>query len=130
MGLSEKRKIKELQDVTLAELVKEIEDICVAAIPYDVNWHSFAGDIEGLNFMGNLSCHRPNMALRVICRDDMGKETVRDTITKVKRKNVKTKPEMAISFAGGTLEMHCAHSLHTDGMHSDWEIGEMLVKKL
>ena len=130
MGLNERRKIKELQDVTLPERVKEIAEICGAAIPYEVDWHSFADDMEGLNFMDNLSCHRLNMALRVICQDDMGKEAVRDTLKKVKLKNVKTKPEMALRFAGGALEMHCAYALHSDGMYSDGEIRELLMKNL
>ncbi len=130
MGLNERRKIKELQDVTLPERVKEIAEICGAAIPYEVDWDSFADDLEALNFMDNLSCHRLNMALRVICQDDMGKEAVRDAVKKVKLKNVKTKPEMAISFAAGTLEMHCAYALHSDGMYSDGEIRELLMKNL
>ena len=130
MGLNERRKIKELQDVTLPGRVKEIEEICGAAIPYDVDWDSFADDLEGLNFMDNLSCHRLNMALRVICQDDMGKEAMRDTVKKVKLKNVKTKPKMAISFAGGTLEMHCAYALRTDGMIGDNDIYHFLVKKI
>ncbi len=130
MGLNERRKIKELQDVTLPERVKEIAEICGAAIPYEVDWDSFADDLEALNFMDNLSCHRLNMALRVICRDDMGKEAVRESIKNVKLKNVQTKPEMAIGFAGGTLEMHCAYALHTDGMFGDGEIRELLMKNL
>jgi len=130
VGLNERRKIKELQDVTLPGRVKEIEEICGGAIPYDVDWDSFADDLEGLNFMDNLSCHRLNMALRVICQDDMGKEAVRDTLKRVKLKNVKTRPEMAISFGGGALEMHCAYALRTDGMYSDGEIRELLMKNL
>jgi len=130
MGLNERRKIKELQDVTLPGRVKEIEEICGAAIPYEVDWDSFSDDMEALNFMDNISCHRLNMALRVICQDDMGKEAIRDTLKKVKLKNVKTKPDMSITFAGGALEMHCAYALRTDGMYSDGEIRELLMKHL
>lgn len=130
MGLAERRKIKEIQDTVLPGRVKEIEEICGAAIPYDVDWESFSDDLEGLNFMDNLSCHRLNMALRVICQDDMGKEAVRDSIKTVKLKNVKTRNEMKISLEGGVLEMHCAYALRTDGMFSDNEIREYIMKKL
>jgi hypothetical protein len=122
--------MKELQDETLPGRVKEIEEICGAPIPYEVDWDSFSDDLEGLNFMDNLSCHRLNMALRVICQDDMGKEAVRDAVKKVKLKNVKTKPEMAMTFGSGALEMHCAYALRTDGMYSDGEIRELLMKNL
>ena len=129
MGLNERRKIKELQDETLPGRVKEIEEICGKAIPYEVEWASFE-DLESLNFMDNISCHRLNMALRVICQDDMGKEAVREGLKKIRLKNVKDKSSMSIAFDGGVLEMHCAYALRTDGMYSDNEIRELLIKKL
>jgi hypothetical protein len=121
--------MKELQETTLPERVKEIEEICGQAIPYVVDWDSFAEDLEGLNFMDNLSCHRLNMALRVICADDMGKEAVRAGLKEIRLKNV-PKDAMQLSFGGGILEMHCAYALRTDGMWSDNQIREELMKKL
>ena len=130
MGLNERRKIKELEETTLPERVKEIEEICGKPIPYEFDWASLEDDLEGLNFLDNLSCHRLNMALRTICVDDMGKEAVREGLNLVKLKNVKDKADMSISFEGGVLEMHCAYALRTDGMFSDGEIREVLLKKL
>ena len=130
MGLNERRKIKELQDVTFPGRVKEIEEICGKAIPYEVDWNSLSDDAEGLNFIDNLSCHRLNMALRVICQDEMGKQAVRDGLRLVKLKNVRDKPAMKMSFEGGVLEMHCAYALRTDGMFSDAQIRTLLTDKL
>jgi hypothetical protein len=130
MGLNERRKIKELQEVTFPGRVKEIEEICGKAIPYEVDWDSLADDAEALNFIDNISCHRLNMALRTICIDDMGKEAVRDGLKKIKLKNVKDKSTMQMTFDGGVLEMHCAYALRTDGMHGDGAIKDLLVKKL
>lgn len=129
MGLNERRKIKELQEATLPERVKEIEGICGAPIPYEVDWESFSEDLEGLNFMDNLSCHRLNMALRGICSDDMGKEAVRETLKLIRLKNV-PKEAMKLAFADGVLDMHCAYALRTDGMWSDSEIQALLMKNL
>ena len=130
MGLNERRKIKELQEVTLPGRVKEIEEICGVGIPYEVDWESLADDAEGLNFLDNLSCHRLNMALRAICLDEMGKAAVRDGLKLVKLKNVKDKADMRIGMANGVLEMHCAYALRTDGMYSDNEIRAVLEKNL
>jgi len=130
MGLNERRKIKDLQDTTFPGRVKEIEEICGKPIPYDVDWNSLADDLEALNFIDNISCHRLNMALRVICQDDMGKEAVREGLKLIKLKNVKDKKDMKITFTGGTLEMHCAYAQRTDGMFSDNEIRELLIKGL
>jgi hypothetical protein len=129
MGLEERRKIKELQDVTFPGRVHEIEEICGKSIPYDVDWPSFADDMEGLNFLDNISCHRLNMALRTICVDDLGRDAVRETLMQIKLKNVKSRDEMKLSFEGGVLEMHCAYALRTDGMYSDREICQALLQK-
>ena len=130
MGLAERRKIKEIQDNVLPGRVKEIAEICGAEIPYDIDWDSFNDDLQGLNFLDNLSCHRLNMALRVICVDDMGKEAVRDALKVVRLRNVKDKSNMKLSFGEGALNMHCAYALATDGMFSDGEIRQELMKHL
>jgi len=130
MGLNERRKIKELQETTFPGRVKEIEEICGKAIPYDVDWDSLADDMDGLNFIDNISCHRLNMALRMICQDDLGKEAVRDGLKLIRLKNVKDKAAMRLTFEAGVLEMHCAYAQRTDGMFSDGEIRELLTKKL
>jgi len=130
MGLNERRKIKELQDTTFPDRVKEIEETCGKGIPYEVDWDSLADDMEGLNFIDNISCHRLNMALRTICMDDMGRAAVCDGLRLIKLKNVKDKAEMKLSFDDGVLEMHCAYALRTDGMYSDRQIVELLQTKL
>ena len=129
MGLAERRKIKELEEEVLPGRVKEIEEICGAPIPYEVDWTSFE-ELQALNFLDNLSCHRLNMALRMICQDDMGKEAIRETVKKVKLKNVKTEAERSMTLDGGVLEMHCAYALGASGMIGDSEIREFLMKKL
>ena len=130
MGLNERRKIKELEDTILPERVKEIEEICGKPVPYSVDWTSLEDDLEGLNFLDNLSCHRLNMALRTICVDDMGKEAVREGLDLVQLKNVRDKSEMSISFDNKVLEMHCAYALRTEGMFSDSDIRQALMAKL
>ena len=95
-----------------------------------MDWDSLAEDAEALNFLDNLSCHRLNMALRVICQDDLGKEAVRDGLRLIKLKNVKDKADRHIAFDDGVLEMHCAYAQRTDGMFSDGEIRQLLIKKL
>ena len=130
MGLEERRKIKELQETTFPERVKEIEEICGKAIPYEVDWESLADDKDGLNFIDNISCHRLNMALRVICLDDMGKEAVRDGLKLIKLTNVKDKADMHMSFENGVLDMRCAYALGTQGMFSENDIRALLNSKL
>jgi hypothetical protein len=128
MGLAEKRKMKELQETVLPGRVQEIAEICGAPIPYEIEWDTLAEDMAGLNFLDNLSCHRLNMALRVICSDDMGKEAIRESLRMVRLRNVKDPSEMKIVFDGGVLEMHCAYARGTEGMFSDGVIRQTLEK--
>jgi len=130
MGLNERRKIKELQDVTLPDRVKEIAEICGTPIPYEVDWESFADDLEGLNYIENISCLRLNMALRTICLDELGKQAVRDGLKLVKLKNVQAPAGKRIAFAAGVLEMQCMYAKGTSGMSSDSEIRQVLEKGL
>ncbi|MBN9662771.1 MAG: hypothetical protein J0H49_31525 [Acidobacteria bacterium] len=130
MGLNERRKIKEMQEVTLPGRVKEIEEICGAPIPYQVDWESMADDAQALNFVDNISCHRLNMALRMICQDDMGKQAVREGLKEVRLKNVKDRESMSMNFSGGVLEMHCAYAMGAGGMFSDGEIRQLLEQRL
>ena len=130
MGLAERRKIKELQDTSFPERTAELAEITGGAMGYDVDWDSFADDLEGLNFLDNLSCHRTNMALRVICSDELGKEAVREQLKTIRLKNVKDKGDMLCKFQDGILEMHCAYALRTDGMVSDGHIRETLMAGL
>lgn len=130
MGLNERRKIKEMQEVTLPGRVKEIEEICGAPIPYQVDWESMADDGQALNFVDNISCHRLNMALRMICQDDMGKQAVREGLREVRLKNVKDRESMSMNFSGGVLEMHCAYAMGAGGMFSDGEIRQLLEQRL
>ncbi len=130
MGLTERRLIKELQDTTLPERERELLEITGAPIRYDVDWDSLANDAAGLNFLDNLSCHRLNMALRVICSDAMGREAVAESLKTVKLRNVATPEERLLKFGDGVLEMHCAYALGTAGYHSDSEIRDELMRGL
>src|SRR5262249_36964873 len=130
MGLQERRKIKELQETTLPMRSKEIEEICGRAIPYEDDWQSLAEDMEGLNFLDNLSCHRLNMALRVICTDDIAREAVRDGMQVIKLKTVADRNNMKMTFENGVLEMHCAYALRSDGLHNEGAIKDLLLQKL
>src|SRR5262245_18186234 len=130
MGLNERRKVKELQDVTFPGRAQEMQEICGSAIPYEVDLPSIQDDAEALNFIDNISCHRLNMALRVICQDEMGKSAVRDCLKQVKLKNVKDESRRRLAFEKGILEMQVAYALGARGMYSDGEIRQVLEKNI
>lgn len=129
MGLQERRLIAELQTHTLPGRSREIEEICGAAVPYEVDWASFEADAQALNFLDNTACHRINMALRVIALDQMGRDALRDSLKSIRLKN--TTPELRkLDFGAGVLELHAPWALGTQGMHGDDAIREALMARL
>ncbi|MBS0660492.1 MAG: hypothetical protein JSR82_19905 [Verrucomicrobia bacterium] len=130
MGLTEKRKIKELQETVLPDRVKEIAEICGQGIPYEVDWEGFANDAAGLNFVDNVSCHRVNMALRVICQDDLGREAIREALRSIRLTNVPDVGAKKLTFDHGVLHLQCAYAQGLSGAFSDGEIREALMSKL
>lgn len=78
MGLQARRWMAELQNTTLPGCSREIEEICGAPVPCEVDWASFEGDAQAWSFLDNAACHRVNVALRVIALDQRGRDSLRD----------------------------------------------------
>ena len=130
MGLIERRMLEELKTTTLPAREAEIAEICGTRIPYDVDWDSLANDAEALRFVDNVSCHRLNMALRMICTDALGRQAVSEGLKRVRLVNVAEPAGMAMRFEGGVLEMRCAYRHGAMGMHRDSDIRQLLEQGL
>jgi hypothetical protein len=70
------------------------------------------------------------MALRVICMDQLDKDTVKNGLKKITLMNVKDKKDMKLPFNEGELAMHFAYAQRSGGMFSDNEIRNELLKAL
>jgi hypothetical protein len=130
MGLNEKRKVKELQDTVLPDRTRELLEITGSPITYDIDWSSISDDYEALNFLDNISCHRINMALRVICGDQLGKDAVRTGLKKISLANVKDPAQKSLQFSDGVLAIRCAYASGLSGAFSDNEIRKLLESGL
>ena len=127
----ERRMIKELQDVTLPGRVKEIEEICGAPIPYDVDWASLADDKAELNFLDNVSMPpaEHGAAGDLLRRYGQGSDP-RWIEELVRLVNVKSNDDKKMTFEGGVLEMHVPYALGGSGLISDNEIRGLLLQHL
>jgi hypothetical protein len=130
MGLQERRIIQMLKEQVLPERSREIAEICGVTIPYEVDWASLDQDAQALNLLDNTACHRLNMALRMICQDEMGREAVREGLRCVRLRNVAEPAQRHIGFEGGVLDLHNAFAHGTQGMHSDGVIRDALLAGL
>jgi len=118
MGLAERRATKEFQDKQFASLQTEIQKLAGNPIPIDVDWdqlavaemsHNYAEAWPELYFKPIIE------ALRMITRDQMGKDAIKNGLKKVEIRNSKGAyyPETAITFESGTLAID--HSLSNVG---------------
>ncbi len=85
MGLAERRAIKAFQDTNYPELEKQIHAAAGTPIPVEVDWstlafegyaHIYAESLPNIFFVPFIK------GLEKVAVDDMGKEAVRDGITK------------------------------------------------
>lgn len=130
MSLATRRQIKELQETVFPARTQEIAEICGRAVPYAVDWASFADDEEALRFVDNCACHRINMALRVICLDDLGRDAVREGLREIAVANVGDPSAMAMTFDDGVLTLRGAWAHGTRGMFDDGAIRTLLESRL
>ncbi len=130
MGLAERRQMQTLQHAVLPARAEEIAEICGRAVPYAVDWHSFAHDPEALRFVDSLACHRVNMALRVICRDELGRAAVREGLRAVALANAPDPTAMAMTFDDGVLTLRGAWAYRSAGMFDDGAIRALLEAAL
>jgi len=109
MGLAERREVKKHQEETVPTLEQELEEICGVRIPYEVDWDSFARDGASLGWVGTTSGFQNiNDGLREVCRDDLGKEAVRESIKRIAIENIPDKAENKIEVADEALTVHWA----------------------
>ena len=130
MGLNEKRAMKAAEEGWMPARQKELKDICGADIPYEVDWESFAGDIKGMEWIEYNGPQQISGAFRGICKDDLGKEAIRESLKKIVIRNVKDPSEKAMSLQDGVFTLSCAFAKSPGGRFKDMEIRKYLEENI
>lgn len=130
MGLAEKREIEKAKTGWLPERLKELKELCGADVPYEIDWASFDGDVQGLNWLEHNGPAQVGVAFRIIGADDLGRQALREGVKKVVVKNVKDAAARSCAFDGGVLTLACALSQSPGGRFKGEEIRDVLTAKL
>lgn len=127
--LDEERYVAAFQKEGLPKFEKEIEGVVGARIPAEVDFPTFAGDFDSMQYIDGSWCTGEIVsALKQICTDDIGKRRTLATIKKIVIKNVPdVSSETAFKIDGGTLVISC--HLKSSGVSST-ELVEFLKKNL
>lgn len=115
MGLQERRAIQTATESWLPKRSAEIEQICGKSIPFEIDWESFDGDLKGIEWLEHNGPHQVGMALRGLCRDDIGREAVQQGLSKVILHNVAEPAAKQVSLRDGILELSGAFAQSPSG---------------
>lgn len=129
--LDEKREIKKAQDTWLPGKNKELAELSGGgAMTFEIDWASFAGDLQGMNWLEFNGPQQVVNAFRMIGTDDLGKESLREAVKKIVVKNTADEKAKAMDFAGGTLTLTCAFAKSPGGRFTHDQIKEFLMAKM
>jgi hypothetical protein len=130
MGLIEKRLIKQGQEEWVPEAQKELRGLTTSEQTYEVDWDSFSTDEAALNNVRNQGLRRINAAFRVVCADDLGKEAVKEQVTKVVVRNAADAAKKGLSLKEGAFTIVAAYGKGDAGYFSDNELVGYLQRAL
>jgi hypothetical protein len=130
MGLQEKRAIKAAEDGWLPKRQSELDGLAGTSVPFEIDWDSFEGDVKGIEWLEANGPAQVINAFRVLCKDELGKEAVKESVKSVSFKNVLAKDDKSLTFEGGVLALSCAFSQSPGGRYGDREIRTLLESKL
>ena len=130
MGIAEKRALKEAQD-KIPGRQDELKEISGGAeVVYEVSWDSFADDAKGSSWLDMNGPHQVSCAFRRICKDDIGRDAIKEGLKKVAIVNLADAGEKKLAFADGVLQLHCAFAQSPKGRFTDVEIAKILEENL
>ena len=128
--LDEKREIKKATDDWLPAKNKELAELSAGgAATFDVDWSTFAGDLQGLNWLEFNGPQQVVNAFRMIGTDDLGKEALRG-IKKIVVKNAPEESAKAMAMDAGVFTLTCAFAKSPGGRFTHDAIRDFLMTKL
>lgn len=130
MGLSERRQMAKLREEILPQRTEEVQRICDVGIPFEIDWDSYANDLNALVKLDGWMLERVLCALRVIGQDKIGQEAMREGLKKVRFQNVRDTSEKSLTFADGVLALCTSISDDGEGTFQSDEIKHLLERNL
>ena len=80
MGLAEKRQLAQLRNEIVPQYQKELSEIVGSEIVYDIDWDSFADNLEAMERLEPKALKPMNEIFRKITVDQIGKDAVAESI--------------------------------------------------
>jgi hypothetical protein len=130
MGLIEKRLIRSGQQEWVPEAQKELRGLTAGEQVYEVDWDGFSSDEAALNNLQNQCLRRINAAFRIVCRDDLGQEAVKETIARIVVRNVSDAAQKGLELKDKAFTVTVALGKGDVGYFTDNDIIKFLQRAL
>jgi hypothetical protein len=129
--LDEKREMKKAADEWLPAKNKELSELSGGGkMAFEIDWATFAGDLQGMNWLEFNGPQQVVNAFRMIGGDELGKEALRGGVKKIVVKNAAEPKDKAMGLSGGVFTLTCAFAKSPDGRFTHDQIKEFLASKL
>ena len=129
--LDEKREIKKATDEWLPLKNKELGELSGGGkMSFEIDWSTFTGDLQGLNWLEFNGPQQVVNAFRMIGTDDLGKEALRESVKKIVVKNAKEEKDKAMALKDGVFTLTCAFAKSPGGRFSHDQIKEFLTSHM
>ena len=131
MGLQEKRAAKAIEDQYLADYQKEINEIAGKELPIHINWDTF--EMDFIKFVPSVCLQRLTDGLKEVCKDDMGKEAIQESINSIEVyciPNEGAEDKKELKLEAGVFSLTACWGGHHSGFFTDLVIREYLENNL
>jgi hypothetical protein len=104
MGLAEKRWIAQFQTEELPKYQERLDKAVGAKLPLEIAWDSF-DVMTALEYFEHQGLAYVAEAFELMCRDQIGKDAVKDAIKKISIKNVKSAADRKVVVKNKVVEI-------------------------
>lgn len=108
MGLAEKRAVAAYQKDKYPAWLQKLNAVCGYELTYEIAWDQLAKEGYGPEYptMFDYNFFQPlEIALKSICQDDLGKDSLKEKIKKVSITSTRSWCSMEVSVDGDTLKI-------------------------
>ncbi len=130
LGMKEKRLIKNLEESEIPFHKKTFADMTGGKLEIEVDWSQFGGDDAGLLNLNGYVLQQFTDTLVHLAADDVGKESLRDQIQKLKVVRVDSADDKSVTLEEGVLVLKVKPSDGWDGVIRNSTIQEYLLQNL
>ncbi|WP_417444112.1 hypothetical protein [Joostella sp.] len=131
MGLQEKKAIRMVEEQYLSDYQNEINTTVGKELPIKINWDTF--ELEYIKFVPSVCLQRLTDAIKNVCEDDLGKESIQESINTIEVNcipNEDAEANKSLKIEDSTFTLTACWGGHHSGYYPDIALKEFIENNL